>query len=98
MDEWKDGGMQPETQKLKEPECHPLWGLGSDSLLEVVWKDSGIVINDLFHHYSRGRGFELESQLTWRTKLLKRASVNRDRKIRTFGRASTYYSSTSFSF
>lgn len=49
---------------------HPCWGPRSHSLWEAVWKSSGIAITALFHHYSWGIEFELESQLAWRMKVL----------------------------
>lgn len=73
-------------------------GLCSASLLEVTWKGSELVINDLFHHYSQDRKFELENQVMWRMKMLTTTSVSTGTKIRAFGTASLHWTQSSVHF
>lgn len=75
-----------------------LWGLCPASLLEVTWKGSELVINDLYKHYSQDRKFELQNLVTWRVKMLSTTSVSTGTKIRAFGTISLHWTQRSVHF
>lgn len=82
MEGWAEGAWVP--LRLWDV---PTGGLDLTPFGKSLGNGSGRVAYDLFHHYSWGRRFVLENQLTGRrTKRPERASVSGDRKIRTSGR------------